>query len=646
MAVWPPLSAAQRITLAIDDLEAPGFSARSLKATLAGAGTRELRLELGTVTIHGRTWRNARVHCRRLVLEKTAIACADAVIDVGEKFPISFTYLTRAKALDVTLKPAAGEEWRLRATFDRPEPEIDITVDHGRLARLAPWLPAGVPQVSAGTVGGSMVWNGAHGVTARLDVEGFAFSDKSGLRAGEKIKGRISLDAQESGGQWRWRAGVEWLEGEVFWQPLYLRGAGHEISAEGAFDAARVEIRDGRLKFAAIGEAEFGGVWDRRSGAVANGSARTGKLEGDALYLQVLKPFLAGTALGDLRMEGGVEIDARIENAQLASLELKLDKFSVEDIGRRFGLFGVNGRVPWHYSEPTQADLAIEGGEVLRLPFGSVRLPVAMRGLRFALDKLEVPLLDGALSVNDFRTISASGGWRWRFSGGVTPISMSRFTRSVGLPTMHGTLSAVIPEVRYGESTLAVDGALVFKIFDGTVVAKNVKLIEPFGKAPRLTADLDVRHLDLELLTRTYSFGNITGRVDARIEGLELANWQPVKFDARVASSPGEYPRKISQSAVENISALGGAGAAAAIQRSFLRFFEQFGYERLGLSCVLRNNVCEMSGIEDAPYGYVIVKGGGIPAISVIGYNRRVDWQELIRRLKRIMQDNVRAVVQ
>jgi hypothetical protein len=52
-----------------------------------------------------------------------------------------------------------------------------------------------------------------------------------------------------------------------------------------------------------------------------------------------------------------------------------------------------------------------------------------------------------------------------------------------------------------------------------------------------------------------------------------------------------------------------------------------------------------MGGVEDAPQGYVIVKGGGIPAISVIGYNRHVNWRELIERLKRIVQDNVHAIV-
>jgi hypothetical protein len=133
--------------------------------------------------------------------------------------------------------------------------------------------------------------------------------------------------------------------------------------------------------------------------------------------------------------------------------------------------------------------------------------------------------------------------------------------------------------------------------------------------------------------------------VDVDVKGLELVRWKPVRFDARLESSPGDYSRTISQRAVENISALGGAGAAA-LQRSFLRFFERFRYRRLGLSCRLAGGVCEMGGVAEAPGGYVIVEGGGIPAITVIGYNRAVGWSELLERLQRITQENVRPVIQ
>ena len=635
---------AAQLNLTLDGIEAPGFTAKAVTATFNGGA---LRLTIGEVTIYGRTWRSLRVSCTALRLEPDVIECREGTADVGARIPIAFSYSTKTRSLELTLSPAARETWRLNARFGEGARQLELAVENGALAHLAPWLPANWPKTTAGTLNGTMALAGSDKptLTAELAVRGAAFSDASGLHAGEKVEGTVSVNAEPRGEEWHWRATLSWKDGEIFWQPLYLRGAGHTLAAEGTLDASRIAIKHGRVRLASVGEAEFDGAWDRQSGSIVNGSVRSGRLEAGALYAQVLKPFLAGTVLGYLRMEGGVEIAASLQRAQLAALDLKLDQVSLEDLARRFGLFGVTGRIPWHPSEATTSDVVIEGGEVLRLPFGRVRLPVEMRGLRFALDKLEVPLLDGTLTVNDFRTASGSSGWRWRFSGGITPISMTRFTQSVGLPIMHGTLSAEIPEVRYFRSTLTVDGALLFKVFDGTVVAKNVILTDPFGKAPRVAADLDVRGLDLELLTRTYSFGSITGRVDASVAGLELADWQPVKFDARVASSPGEYPKKISQSAVQNISALGGASAAAAIQRTFLRFFEEFGYEKLGLRCRLENGVCEMGGVEDAPQGYLIVKGGGVPAITVMGYNRAVDWLELVDRLKRIMRDNVRAIV-
>ena len=80
-------------------------------------------------------------------------------------------------------------------------------------------------------------------------------------------------------------------------------------------------------------------------------------------------------------------------------------------------------------------------------------------------------------------------------------------------------------------------------------------------------------------------------------------------------------------------------------ERSFLGFFKEFGYDQIGLSCRLRNNVCEMGGVASTPQGYIIVKGGGIPAITVLGYNRFVGWSELIDRLSRVIQSNAQPIV-
>jgi hypothetical protein len=65
----------------------------------------------------------------------------------------------------------------------------------------------------------------------------------------------------------------------------------------------------------------------------------------------------------------------------------------------------------------------------------------------------------------------------------------------------------------------------------------------------------------------------------------------------------------------------------------------------MGFSCILRNDICEMSGVESTPQGYVNVKGSGIPSITVMGYNRTVGWSELLARIKRVTDGNSKAVV-
>jgi hypothetical protein len=254
-------------------------------------------------------------------------------------------------------------------------------------------------------------------------------------------------------------------------------------------------------------------------------------------------------------------------------------------------------------------------------------------------------VLDGALALQDVSAALTAGKWAGHFAARVTPISMGEFSHALGWPRMEGKLAATIPLVTYFDGLLTMDGAMQFDVFDGSVAVSNLVLQDTLGLAPRLNADIRMRNLDMDLLTRTFSFGAMQGRLDGDVSGLEMSAWKPVKFNASFRSSEGRYPKKISQRAVENISALGGAGAAAAIQRSFLRFFKEFNYDRIGLSCRLNNGVCTMDGVEKAQSGYVIVKGSGIPAITVMGYNRSVSWGELLERVQRITQGNAKPVI-
>jgi hypothetical protein len=635
---------AREVTLSIGDLQAGSVSAQSVKARLRGTNLEELNVEAERLTVPGHTWRKPRVTCARLELARTHAACAAAVLDIGEKLPLSVSYAFAERQVLAEFKGPPNEVWRLQARLAGKQVVAEANIENAQLARFVPWLPSNFPKLTNGRASGNVVLDGDT-IKARLDVSGLAFSDARGLHAGEKIDATLEAEASGKSDDSQWKARLSWHAGEVFWQPFFAAAKGQQLDIQGTTARGVTQVRTGTLEVPEVGRVAFTAAWDHAKGAFTSLDARAKGVRMGALYENVLKPLVEGTAASDLRVDGEASFAVKLTATGLTAADVELNDVSLEDRQRRFAVFGLSGRIPWRRDDATVTELTLTGAEIDKIPIGAIRIPLRMKGTRVAVDRVRVPLLDGALVLRDFAAIPASDGWRWRFSGEVEPISMVQLTQALGVPTMHGVLGGTIPELRYRRGTLSMDGALALTVFDGTVWITDLQLIDPFGRAPRLHADIDMNRLDLELLTRAFDFGTITGRIDAQVKGLELVGWEPSRFDAHIESSPGKYPRKISQRAVENISALGGAGAAAAIQRSFLRFFQQFGYERLGLSCRLENGVCHMDGIEPAPQGYVIVKGGGIPAISVIGYNRAVDWRELLARLKRITQENVKPIV-
>jgi hypothetical protein len=188
-----------------------------------------------------------------------------------------------------------------------------------------------------------------------------------------------------------------------------------------------------------------------------------------------------------------------------------------------------------------------------------------------------------------------------------------------------------VPDLRYHDDRLELGGGLMLNVFDGTINVTGLGIERPFDIAPVLVADIALSNLDLKLLTSTFDFGEISGRLSGAIKALRLLAWSPVAFDAELHALDGGT---ISQRAVKNLSSVGGGGIAAGLQASVMRLFDSFGYSRLGLRCRLDNNVCHMSGLDSAGQGYSIVEGRGLPRITIVGHQGNVDWPVLVERLK------------
>ncbi|HET6434298.1 MAG TPA: hypothetical protein VFG18_01090, partial [Xanthomonadaceae bacterium] len=219
------------------------------------------------------------------------------------------------------------------------------------------------------------------------------------------------------------------------------------------------------------------------------------------------------------------------------------------------------------------------------------------------------------------------------------------------LPAFQGQLSGRIPSARYRDQVLAFDGGLTLGLFGGTVRVTSLALERPFGVAPSLSADLALDDIDLMALTGVFDFGSISGKLDGRIDGLRLVDWTATAFDAELHTDPAaDVRRRISQRAVQNISSVGDASFTTTLQSRLIGLFDDFGYSRIGITCRLANEVCEMGGLDAAdgarsPNSFTIVAGAGIPHLTVVGFNRRVDWPTLLERLAAASQGDVTPVV-
>ena len=102
-------------------------------------------------------------------------------------------------------------------------------------------------------------------------------------------------------------------------------------------------------------------------------------------------------------------------------------------------------------------------------------------------------------------------------------------------------MSGALSKLRMREGVVTLGAELRAQVFDGTVSISDLRLEQPFGQWPRFYATILLDGLDLELVTRAFSFGRITGRLSGSVNALQLFNWAPVAFDAEF-HTPDERP--------------------------------------------------------------------------------------------------------
>ncbi len=480
---------------------------------------------------------------------------------------------------------------------------------------------------------------------AHINFNHASFSNETGLHAGEKLTGKVILAAQKQADTWHWSGIFNWTEGELYWEPFYFGKANNNFAIGGTFIAPILHITDASLQMNEIGTMSASAKINTQTTVVEDVKVVAKDVDFAGLYALVLKPMVEKSAFGNLKVSGKADWQFDAKNLQPSSFELNLKDANINDLNGKFALSDINAHIPWNYDTPQTVTLAYSRGHMLNIPLGNTRLQAELNRYSVTAPSLVFPVLDGVIKVEDVSAAYLDQQWVWHLKMQLEPISMNTFSKALSWPEMQGKIDGQVPLITYAAKQLNMDGKMQFNMFNGSVMMDSLRIDDPLGTAPKLYANLQMRNIDLGDLTRTYNFGAIEGKLEGEVKNLQLENWKPVRMDARIQTADGKHLKKISQRAVENITALGGEGTAAALQRTFLRFFKEFNYEKIGLSCQLRGDVCKMGGVESTPTGYIIVKGKGAPSVNVNGFTEYVSLSDLIARLKRITDRNSKMIV-
>lgn len=486
-------------------------------------------------------------------------------------------------------------------------------------------------------------------IDATLDLDRLAFDTPDGRVAGAGVAAAVRMQASFAEDARQLRVHGQWRTGELLAGSVYVQAPAQPLDF--AVSAERQGNAGWHLRDLTWIEA---GVLDLRADVAfdadlqlrtINANAQSAAL--DALARRYLGDALARAGLGGTQLAGAAQVEIDWADGSPRAMRVRLDQVNVATVDGRFAFANLNGGLAWGWAAPPQVGhLRWQAAALYGLGFGAGEAQLeSVDGDIVLRAPLRTALLGGQFELRHLRLTPRRDGQsaRMRLGLALDRLDLRQLSQRLGWPPFTGSVGGVLPDAQYADNRLSFDGGLRVQVFDGEIRIEDLVLERPLGIAPTLAANVVYDNLDLQPLTAAFGFGEITGRLDGSVRNLRLLDWTPVQFDADFHSRPGyKGERRISQRAVRDLSAVGGAGLVGGLQGALLAMFDEFRYSKLGLKCRLRDNVCRMDGVGSAGQAYTIVEGSGLPNIQVLGFARKVDWPTLVARLRSVSRFEVK----
>lgn len=605
------------------------------------------------ITCQSFTWQQDKIDCQN--------GKAKLKSDIVDSAPFEFSFFITEKESRFSFQNIALAKGKLSLTAKEGRGKwlVSIKSKNVQLKHLTPYIKeqeASLDEITSGVVNADIKLTGNYNQINTVSVASFfknmSFQAEQGSIATESLDFELNLLASNKNGGWEWEHNNLLTKGEIYKDPIYIEikeEKGLSLQTKGIWrEEGVIDMQQASLMLPGVAKINAEAILKYRPVFEIDSSIIDININDlDYLSAHYISHVTEQTALEGLKFKGKLVSKIALSNAKISQVSSQFSNFTLYDDKQRIRILESKGELNWSDdpSFSTPSSINWKQLKIRAIPFDAGQLNFLLSDKKIVLvKKSSIPILEGEFTINQFNfKYDENNEPIVYFDGGIKNISLERVSHVMDWTPLTGNISGNIPGVEYTNKILKLNGALEVDVFDGHIKINKLASSGLFTDFPKLYMDMKINDLDLNALTQKFEMGGIEGRLSGYINNLYLENWEPVTFYAWFGTPENDDSRhRISQKAVENIASIGGGGAADVISKGFLRFFDTFGYDRLGFGCYLHQGVCQLMGVEAAEQGYYIIKGGGLPRIDVIGYNPRVDWNVLMRRLSRISKtDNL-----
>ena len=524
-------------------------------------------------------------------------------------------------------------------------------------------VKSAVDQIEIGAIGYDPKKPGRIGAMVKFAGGQFAAADNSKVGEGLAVDGSLEVTVHADRNTTAMVGILNVTAGELLWGSFFgdlkTQKPALTIDAEYSHDKDRLQCRRCDLTLATVGRANLTGSVEQITGTPQlHLQARGDNLSSVGFFDFFLRETFRRQypLLDRIAVSGQIDLQLQLDGSleQLAAsgnLAVKNGEIAAKSNDWQIGAVNLNLPLQINLGDhptPNTARAALGSLSIERARFGGQRLaPLTTtislanntlrlhQPLRIAIFGGEVELrnLSWPDIVRDPKAVT--------FSADTKRLQLQDLTEAFNWPRFSGQLNGSIPEVESAGNTLRTRGEIHAELFGGRIRLSQLEIENPFSALASIKMSAKLESIQLEQLSKTFAFGQISGILEGSVDDLVITDGQPSQLRADLHSVERRgVDQRISVDALNKITVLSSGQEAGALFGGLAGLFDSFRYSKLGFKATLRNDRLTLHGVESQGDKQLLVVGSFLPpTVNIVSHTQNIAFSELVRRLERIKSD-------